>query len=241
MISKLVTMSRNNLMYLPIIKLDQEDPNNQTAGVSAGFSTNFFYVAVDQDTEDEVDKGGTWGGGVISGQTLSQAPCILLEQGLDTMEIPPNVALDPDLVEDQYILEIDNRFGKPARKSGTISIASPSFIDDDNIASYYFSLSQTPGYVADDWPLKIQNKSSQNIAAKRIRGPRGTQFYFKIASSIDLATSTYLFEKLGSTTPLNFGGGSKDYYFIDSNVRIIGGTTGYTLDIPIRFIKLIPS
>jgi hypothetical protein len=242
MISKLVTMSRNNLMYLPIIKLNEESPNNQTTGIVAGFGSNFFYVAVDQNTENEVAN-GTWTSGVISGQTLTQPVCVLLEQGLDTMEIPPNVALDVDLVEDQYILEMDNRFGKPAKKDGKISIASPSFIDDDNIASYYFSLAQTPGYVTNEWPTKVQGTETQNINAARIRGPRGTQFYFRIASSIDLATSTYLFEKLGGTTSLDFGGGggAQTYYFIDSNVRVIGGTTGFTLDIPFRYIKLQPS
>ena len=242
MSSKLVSMARNNLLYLPIIKLNETEKDNQTVGTAANTLSDFFYVAVDQTTEDKIGIRGDWPSGYISGQTLTKSPCILLEQGLDTMEIPPNVALDADLVETQYILEMDNRLGKPAAKVSTGAtgprIASPSFIDDDNIASYYFSSNQTPDYViSGDYTGKIQNKEQQNINAKRIRGPRGSIFYFKIASSIDLATSTYLFEQLGGTTSITVGGVASTYYFIDSNVRILGGTTGFTMDLPIRFIK----
>ena len=241
MSSKLVSMARNNLLYLPIIKLNETKKDNQTVGTAADTLSSFFYVAVDQTTEDKISAQGDWPSGYISGQTLTRSPCILLEQGLDTLEIPPNVSLDADLVETQYILEMDNRFGKPAAKvtaGGGPRIASPSFIDDDNIASYYFSSNQTPEYVnAGDYPGKIQNKEQQNVNAKRIRGPRGSIFYFKIASSIDLATSTYLFEQLGGTASITVGGVASTYYFIDSNVRLIGATTGFTMDLPIRFIK----
>ena len=44
------------------------------------------------------------------------------------------VALDADLVETQYIIEIDNRLGFLADPTSGAQ-ATPSFIDDDNIAS----------------------------------------------------------------------------------------------------------
>ena len=48
-----------------------------------------------------------------------------------------------------------------------------------------------------------------------------------------------LFTKLGSTTSLPGADGStvSSVKFLDSNVRITGVTTGYRLDIPIRFVK----
>ena len=66
-----------------------------------------------------------------------------------------------------------------------------------------------------------------------ISGPRGTHLTFKIKASTNLRTSTFLFERLGST--FNFGANA--YYFIDTIVRVTGATTGYKIDIPIRFIK----
>jgi hypothetical protein len=48
-----------------------------------------------------------------------------------------------------------------------------------------------------------------------------------------------LFTRLGSTTslPAQAGGTVSSVKFIDTHVRISGVTTGYRLDIPIRFIK----
>ena len=45
----------------------------------------------------------------------------------------------------------------------------------------------------------------------------------------------YLFTTLGSTTTI----GSTSCYIIDSNLRVMGATTGFTIDIPIRFAKKV--
>jgi hypothetical protein len=234
--SKLISMTRNNLLYLPVMVLNEvQSPNSRYNG-------NFFVVAVDQVTETSISTnavGSTnWVQGVIAGQTGDPSTIILVEQGLNTVEIPDSVALDADLVETQYIVEMDNRFGKirtTTGEQGGGAIASPSFIDDDNIASYYFSATQNGNYVATSWGDKINtNVPTVNSDLKRIKGPRGSQFKCMIASTIDLATSAYLFDTLGSS---GFTIDTQPYNFIDSNLRIIGGTTGYTMDIPIRYIK----
>mgnify|MGYP001304855852 CR=1 FL=1 len=227
--SRLTSMARNNLLYLPIIKINEQNPENARYAVN-----NSFLVAVDQTTETQLFNDGTTNtSGILQGQTLTKGNFILLEQGLDTTEIPDSVTIDSDLVESQYIIEIDNRFGKVATTKNS-SIANPSYIDDDNIASYFFSLSQNNDYVMDSWTGKINPDKNTQANVKGIRGPKGTRFEFMIASSLDLATSTYLFETLGGS---GYPIGSNNYRFIDSNIRIIGGTTGYTLDIPIRYIK----
>ena len=228
--SRLMSMARNNLLYLPILKINEQD------GTTARYSTNnSFLVAVDQTTQTQIfNNTNDPVSGILHGQTLEKGNFILIEQGLDTTEIPDSVTIDADLVETQYIVEIDNRLGKIATAAASKKIASPSYIDDDNIASYYFSLSQNSEYVLDSWQGKINPNQESQSNVKGIRGPKGTRFQFMIASSLDLATSTYLFETLGGS---GFPIGSNNYRFIDSNIRIIGGTTGYTLDIPIRYIK----
>tara|TARA_R110000824_G_scaffold14605_4_gene62106 strand:+ start:8924 stop:9859 length:936 start_codon:yes stop_codon:yes gene_type:complete len=229
--SRLMSMARTNLLYLPIIKLNEQSAVNQRFS-----SNNSFLVAVDQTTEDSNSvSDGEYTQGILAGQTLSVGNWILLEQGLNTTEIPDSVSLDSDLVETQYIVEIDNRLGKIAATSGVSGkIASPSFIDDDNIASYYFSLSQNPDYVINSWDGRINPNKPTQTNIKGIRGPKGTRMQFMIASSLDLSTSTYLFETLGGS---GFSVNGSNCYFIDSNIRVTGGTTGYTMDIPIRYIK----
>ena len=228
--SRLMSMSRNNLLYLPIIKLNQEVGSNQM------INGNYFGVCVDQTSETSVGhRNGQWCTGYLAGQTLTKGNFILLEQGLDTTEIPDTVPIDSDLVETQYIIEMDNRFGKIATTANG-KIASPSYIDDDNIASYYFSLSQNSDYVIDSWDSKINPNKENQTNVKGIRGPKGTRLQFMIASSLDLATSTYLFDTLGSSMDPTVCSNTSAL-FIDSNIRVIGGTTGYTLDIPIRYFK----
>jgi hypothetical protein len=107
--------------------------------------------------------------------------------------------------------------------------ARVSFIDDDNIASYYFSLASDPGYV------EQMNTNSPN---SNLLGPKGTKISFKIQASTELQTSTYLFEKLGSTTTMTkVDGNPQSVRYIDTMVKITGATTGYSLNLPIRFIK----
>ena len=60
---------------------------------------------------------------------------------------------------------------------------------------------------------------------------------FKIAASIDLNTSTYLFTELGGTSTLE----GKSVRHIDTMLKVTGMKTGYTLSIPVRYVKSIIS
>ena len=60
--------------------------------------------------------------------------------------------------------------------------------------------------------------------------------------SDDLRNSDFLFTQLGSqdtSDAMSFGAdaNSNNIQFIDSTIRVTGLTTGYRLDVPIRFIK----
>ena len=72
-----------------------------------------------------------------------------------------------------------------------------------------------------------------------IDGPVASYFQFKIRSSQDLRTSNFLFDRLGSTTSYTTRTGTNNSVkFIDSIIRVTGRTTGYAIDIPIRFAKV---
>ena len=159
---------------------------------------------------------------------------IRVDQGLDTTDIPVTFPLDADLVETQYIVEMDNRFAQLYTAEGS-STAKVSFIDDDQIASYYLSFNTDNAFVkATDDALKANADGAKNA----INGPRGTIVQFKLKASIDLNSSTYLFTQLGDEVTYDLGDGTDNiYYFIDSIIRISGATTGYRIDIPVRFLK----
>ena len=163
----------------------------------------------------------------------NDADPITVDQGINSTEINNRQTLDSSLVETSYMLEIDNRFGTIVSPSG--NPAALSYVDDDQIASYL--LNAPPGGQSSPFFPSIKDLGIRSAIA----GPRGTRLAFKIASSIDLASSDYLFNRLGATTnnlPAYGGSGFvSNVKFIDSTVRVIGVNTGYRLDIPIRFVK----
>lgn len=234
---KLLSIPRTNLLYLPIIKLNQEEGNQ--GGFALNGTTNQasgqFIVTVDSNTNNQTEATGASIVGLIRGFAKSQGAVksIVLDQGLDTTAISYQFALDPDLKETRYIIEMDNRLGAITDTNG--NVLTPNYIDDDNVASY--TITQNSSMVD-----TISNGTEAENASV-IAGPRGTRLKFSIAASIELNSSTYLFTKLGSSSnSFNTGAAtfsSGNYYNIDTVVRVTGGSTGRTVDIPVRFIKLV--
>lgn len=240
--SKLISIAKNNLLYLPVIKVDNSGSATKPSAATS-LINNGFVLAVDEDTEKYLSNSGTKYGtdsvsqsGLLLGKSLTAGNNMKVDQGLDTTEIPVG-ALDADLVETQYLVEIDNRLGRLVTTAGVN--ATPSYIDDDNIATYYFSRGVDTDYVSD-----LSN--DPNLRLQVIAGPRGTTLKFKLASQSEVSTSDYLFYTLGraltvgvggfngnpNTTPTNIRG-------ILTNVRVTGVTTGNILDIPLLVVKLI--
>jgi len=216
--SKLLSISRTNLLYLPVIK------RNTAKGIANNSSNNILTLTVDKSTSDDTSLNSTTSV-VLNGFDLkSSTQPVVHDQGIVSNALGDGgtVELDSDLVETQYIIEMDNRFGTLADHNGTNG--TPSFIDDDNIASYYLSTTTNTEYFWD---------SGTDMSGDVINGPRGTRLRFLVGPSTDLASSTYLFTQLGSTATLN----TVDIYQIDSTIRITGATTGFKVDLPIRFIK----
>ena len=250
---KLMTIPRNNLLYLPVIKLangvDGLDAATYTNAAAAGSLSGLYLITVDETSSTDVTgtdplythtgiiRGDGLAGSSGNGPSSTQ---IATDQGLDTTKIPSSFTLDSDLVENQYIIEIDDRLGKINTPIGAgNSLASPNFIDDDRIASYYLSRTSNSNYVSTIEANETQSGNNSHVSA--VGGPRGTRLKFTIRASLELNTSTSLFTRLGGTFTLLPTGKSSygQYYYIDSTVRITGVTTGYRVDIPIRFVKKV--
>ena len=250
--SKLISIPRTNLLYLPVIRLSGTGTGGGAAPASpvgGNFTDGYFLVCVDQPTVGDPTVSPRQEGLLTTLAVNGAAPSavgrlngyqamgsgqnyIRTDQGLDTTEISSDYTIDADLNETQYIIEIDNRFGSIVSTGANPTRASVSFIDDDNIASYYLSSGTDISFVTD-----ISSQTDKDNST--IEGPRGTQLRFKIQASTELATSDYLFTQLGSTTTetLAKGSGTMPVRYIDSIVKVTGATTGYRIDIPVRFVR----
>ena len=244
--SKLISLTNNNLLYLPMLVLNNtngttlssEGANFAPTAAGAFVGSGSHVLIVDSDTNDQVNsRVGNQTRGYLNGFTPSQGNQIRVDQGLDTTEISPSLILDPELKETQYIVELDSRFAKIYDPSTSDTpVAQPSFIDDDLVASYYFTIN-VGGFVENATPGPTSGGGqvdAAKTAAEVIKGPRGTHLRLGLLASTDLVASDYLFNTLGSS----FTDTSKTYDFIDTTVRVTGVTTGYRLDIPIRILKV---
>ena len=241
--SKLISIPRTNLLYLPIMKV-----NTLYHQASEQVSTvNIHYIAVDDDTVGlnsdtgglELKDGSTNSAGILNGHVPGDNKAyIRADQGLDTTEISYTSPLDTTLKETQYIVQLDHRLGQIASQVDG-AVTPFNFIDDDQIAFYYLSQGAAAGYVANVAETGAGTTKNQN-RKMTIAGPRGTYLKFKVQASNELANSTYLFNKLGggkTITVTASGGQSVTCLYIDTLIKVTGATTGYTLDIPVRFIK----
>jgi hypothetical protein len=233
--SKLISIAKNNLLYLPVVKVNNSAQGGGSETAAAVTLVNNGYVlAVDTDTETYFQT-ATYDGnnltqGVLLGRDVRNGKFIKVDQGLDTTEIPVG-ALDADLTETQYLVEIDNRFASVATKTGVV--ATPSYIDDDNIATYYFSRGVDTDYVSD-----LVN--DPNALGQVIAGPRGTSLTIKLSANSEVSTSDYLFTTLGTDLTAGFANPTAtSVRGILTNIRITGVTTGNTLDIPLMVVKKI--
>ena len=238
--NKLLTIENQNLLFLPIAKL------NQALATTKMHPSGAFFVAVDRNTEDNssnsltssvaFDSEGLLRTGLILGESLGagreSSNYIRIDQGLNNTQVSPRQNLDPDLIESEYMIQIDNRLGSIVSRDGMIR-ATPDSIDDDNIAYYSFSQGTDSGFV-------FVNTSTENSVDQVIAGPRGSILEFSIGASLELNTSTYLFTQLGSTStlPNQTSGNTTTTKFIDTIVKVTGMTTGYSIDVPIRFVKI---
>ena len=228
--SKLVSISRNNLLYMPITRINELNQGGGTAmNSNLAQASGSFVVTVDETTDDYFNDNVTEANrdGLFFGILNNGGRVIKIDQGLNTTEISKNQSLAPALVETHFIVEMDNRLGRLVAPGG--GLQSYSFLDDDNIASYNITnTGRTGGFFA-----SLNQNSLSPIA-----GPRGLSFRFNIKSSLELQTSNFLFTKIGSTGTTWDGAAGKTFSIIDSFIRVVGATTGYKLNVPIRYIKL---
>lgn len=217
--SHLLTINQTDLLFLPVIKPFVSEPSTRP------FDGTFYAVVVDLTTEGKSPFNAETPDGVFftANQSKTNNNKIALHQGLDTQQISYTQNLSPDLVESMYMIEMDSRLGYIKMNDTAVD---PSYIDDDSLATYLVTKQRNANMVSQIGTGEVNSS---------IHGPRGTRLEFQLVASEDLQTSTFLFEQLGfvdnDLSPPN------EFYVLDSTIRITGATTGYRVDIPIRFFK----
>jgi len=230
---RLLTLDRDNLLYLPIIKL--KDMGN-SAQFGSGASA-MYIIAVDQTTVDSITTASETPDGVLNGFLPGlNDHLIIMDQGLDTSAVSQVIPLDSDLTETQYLIELDNRLGRVVTPIGTTVVdATLSFVDDDSVASYIITLNSDTDYITE---LSVPVDATDDFT--KIAGPVGTRLSLRLGASTSLRTSNYLFTVLGNVGTDDIGSlGSGEYKYIDTTLSVTGQTTGYRIDIPLRYVKKI--
>ena len=216
---RLVSYVRNDLLFLPIIKLNTVDGNAKR--YTDATNGNIHIVACDDNTANNfagVD-------GVLNGFSPKDSKnYIRLDFGIDSSEIGKTEPIDADLKETQTIVELDNRLGTLVLADDD-SAQNFDFLDDDQVATYILTNAINN--------VTPNNNSSQTNSA--LAGPFQGDVSLKISASTNLRTSTSLFTKFG--TQLTISG--LVYNSIDTIMRLTGGNTGYSIDIPVRFLKAV--
>jgi len=242
--NKLISISKNNLLYLPVMKINK--PEAQVVQ-NTSLVTDGYVLAVDQDTELflaqaqgtlEYDGSSVGVNGILKGESTVSSQVVGIAQGLDTEQIPYTQTLDQDLKEVQYLIEIDNRFARVINPLTASQQATVSYIDDDNIATYYLAYNVNNEYVRD---FDEEQAASADLSV--LKGPRGTKLEFKLGAQNDVSVSRYLFDQLGTDVTALFTNDTEivgnEVRSILTNIRITGVTTGNSIDIPLLLVKKI--
>ena len=241
--SRLISLTNNNLLFLPEMVLNEVKENLTKRTPDSNLADGSFVVAVNQSTQDQiVSDSAVLRGKLVHGfgrPSIRNGTHVRVDQGLNTTKLDALTRLSAELTEQQYMLTIDNRFGMITDVYGATQ-GSPSFIDDDQIATYYIT-KNVGQYITDCAVGQIDKPNGESGTyvgegteeSEIIEGPRGTKLRFGIMASNNLRASDYLFDTLGSTATL----GSTDYLTLPARIKVMGMTMGYHIDVPVTFVK----
>ena len=231
--TKLLSLPNPDLLYLPLLKLNSLQQKLTAQGN--------YVVCVDKATWDNgstgntkaigVDANGPIDGMIYGLDTNGDGAHIVVDSGIHSTDV---TEMDRSLIETSFMIEMDNRLGSIVRFDGK-TLPGAARIDDDNIAMYILDLNSAAG--GNKFVTNV-NQIDFGDSDTPIEGPIGARLEFKISSSQNLRVSNFLFDRIGSTDTTTYSG-HDNVKIIDSIVRVSGMTTGYALDIPVRFAKSV--
>lgn len=234
--NKLMTLAETNILFLPILKLYNEDKSIPSS-VIMNPALGAFVLPVASSTQDPfADDTTTLIKNLSPGQfKYGNLETIVIDQGLDSYSLDASISLSnfyPNLVENTYNVYMDSRLMMIENKE-------PLSIDDDYIAMYSFSLGDSYVSAAPTGPTGTNAVDGTNYSP--IAGNRGTRLRFRPSATMQVKLSgNSLFQKMGDLNiKLNIDGtpSSNNYDTIRTNISVVGASTGYSLEIPVLLIR----
>ena len=104
--SKLISIPKTNLLYLPILSINEFN-TGAALNANTGQASGSFAVSVDETTDDTFISNTAQTKGVFLG-VKNETKFIQIDQGLATDAISKDQELDASLTETHFIVEIDN-------------------------------------------------------------------------------------------------------------------------------------
>ena len=247
--TKLVSINRNNILYMPTFKL-----NNRLQGSAFHAIGDTYVVLADSATEPassvtSINDGilpGVFGSGLDVNRHF-----IAVDQGLETAGNPSRLTPMPsDLIETAYLIRMDHRLLRLSGYNGVgYERKNYTFIDDDSISSYYVTTGDSSVLGSGNRRSRLSSEQTADTAQAEevFNGPLGPRLRFSLTTSDNLQQSSALFTELGSTgtSTLEINENTSDdltsgnYMFIDTIINIVGVSSGYSMDIPVRIVKKI--
>ena len=258
--TKLISLSRNNILYLPNFSLNNRKDNKTVTKGGESDHNSGYYLTADKATTDVVDFGAN--NGYLPGSELAariggaNTKYIFIDQGLETGGEPPITDDIPDdLIETAFLVRLDHRLLRLHGSDGGTEYPAlrHSFVDDDAIATYY--ISSTNGAVVGPRPVTNDRGEIDTVAKDKemFNGPLGNRLRLMVQPSPNVKQSVALFDEIGVNPPTGQTSRAdigltlhkidgieqtmNTHKFIDTLINVVGVTTGYSIDIPIRIIK----
>jgi hypothetical protein len=233
--SLLLSIPRTDLLFLPILKVNDNSNNNFGSAYSDTLANTFIVSCTDTTdtnikTVPELNYIPYTSGRVTGTNNIKN---IVIDQGFNSTSdsVPATSQINqnfPELYETSYMVEIDNRLGNLLDPNA--QTIQPSFIDDDNIATYILNDDNTVS------TIEVKNPINTSLTSIHSGSP-GSRLTFSLKASVNLQSSDTLFDLLG--TSVNLGSPSKAYKRIITNITVTGMTTGYSIEVPVAFYKYI--
>ena len=185
----------------------------------------------------------------MSGNELRKQQVAGFYRDVKLGEPPITEDLPDDLLETAFLVRIDHRLLRLHSVNQEQTEYDPlrhSFVDDDAIATYYISSTNIAVRGARNVQDSDGGIDSELSALEMFDGPLGNRLQLMVQPSPNVKQSTALFTELGSVDVVGNSGlaaggikgtGIANHHFIDTMINVVGVTTGYSLDIPLRIIK----
>ena len=253
-----------NLLYMPSAKI--LDKSVSTSGVGVLQSTgSVFYVSVNGATAGALKKAFALngeGGGQYFQRGFENQQAIHIETGITSTNANPPRTSDlsnqanfieaNNLIDANFDVHVDTRFCTRVRTldpsnstwsmtNGTANLelqtaTSPVVASGNRIGLKHYKTAIIPSKVSQ---IAVDENETVNfLDFSLINGPPGviTMMMFVPISDIRTASAKYaLFGKTGQ----NLFGDGNTYDYIDTQVYVVGKTSGVQLQIPIRFIRKV--